>query len=112
MESVEPVATAPASNGSAADIPEVQRILAARCGSCHGAEKQKGKFRVDRKESLLKGGDSGVPAVVPGDPAKSQLVRLILLPRGHDDVMPPDGKEPMTDAEILAVLKWIQTGAN
>ena len=111
MESVEspkPVSVTGVAPGGA----EVQRILAARCASCHGAEKQKGKFRVDQRESLLKGGDSGEPAVVPGDPAKSLLVRLILLPRGHDDVMPPEGKEPLTDAEVLAVLKWIQAGAD
>lgn len=51
----------------------VARLFEAKCLSCHGPEKQKGQFRIDQRESLLKGGESGVAAVVPGDPAKSGL---------------------------------------
>lgn len=89
----------------------VTKVFETRCLACHGPEKQKGKFRVDQRDSLLKGGDSGVPAVVPGDAAKSGLFRMILLPAGHDDVMPPAGKERLSDSEILAVFHWIQAGA-
>lgn len=89
----------------------VAGILEARCLACHGPEKQKGGFRVDRRESLLRGGESGVAAVVPGDPGRSALLRLILLPPGHDEVMPPSGKLALSDAEILAVLRWIRDGA-
>lgn len=88
-----------------------RKALDAKCVSCHGPDKQKGKFRVDEYEALIKGGSSGEPAVVPNDPAKSRLVRLILLPRNHDDVMPPDGKEQLTPDETMAVIRWIQAGA-
>ncbi len=44
----------------------VAPLLAARCASCHGAAKQKGKLRVDSIEALLAGGKSGA-AVVPGN---------------------------------------------
>jgi uncharacterized membrane protein len=108
----DPPTTPPgATRGVGDPNPEVARLFEARCLSCHGPEKQKGKFRVDQRESLLLGGASGVAAVVPGDPAKSGLFRLILLPRGHDEVMPPAGKEPLADAEILTVIRWIQAGA-
>lgn len=90
---------------------QIARLLESKCISCHGPEKQKGGLRVDRRESLLRGGDSGVPAVVPGDPGRSALVRLILLPGDHDDVMPPSGKPPLTDVEILEVCRWIRSGA-
>jgi len=100
-------ATADTDSGAAA----ARRILGAKCVSCHGPEKQKGKFRVDQREALLKGGSSGEPAVVPGDPGKSYLVRLLLLPRGHDDAMPPDGKDPLTGEETLTILRWVQAGA-
>lgn len=100
-------ASADTDSGAAA----ARRILEAKCVSCHGPEKQKGKFRVDQREALLKGGSSGEPAVVPGDPGKSYLVRVLLLPRGHDDAMPPDGKEPLTGEETLAILRWVQAGA-
>lgn len=105
-----PVRPAPAVL-AAAPGSAVARVFESKCLSCHGPEKQKGKFRIDQRESLLKGGGSGVPAVVPGDPGKSGLLRLILLPSTHDDAMPPAGKEPLTDPEILAILRWIQAGA-
>jgi mono/diheme cytochrome c family protein len=89
----------------------VAKVFEARCLSCHGPEKQKGRFRIDQRESLLKGGASGVAAVVPGDPARSGLFRMILLPAAHEEVMPPAGKEPLSDSEILAVFRWIQAGA-
>ena len=89
----------------------VTRLFEAKCLSCHGPEKQKGQFRIDQRESLLKGGESGVAAVVPGDPGKSGLFRMILLPVTHEEVMPPAGKQRLADADILAVFRWIQAGA-
>ena len=89
----------------------VARLFEAKCLSCHGPEKQKGQFRIDQRALLLKGGESGVAAVVPGDPAKSGLFRMILLPTTHDQVMPPAGKPRLADADILAVFRWIQAGA-
>ena len=38
-------------------------------------------------------------------------MRLILLPPQHDDVMPPEGKEPLTLEEIMILLDWIRNGA-
>ncbi len=89
----------------------VKAVFIAKCYSCHGPEKQKSQFRLDERDVALKGGKSGIPAVVPGDPFQSNLVRLCLLPRSHDDVMPPEGKEGMTAEEILTVVHWIQAGA-
>jgi uncharacterized membrane protein len=89
----------------------VARLFEAKCLSCHGPEKQKGQFRIDQRESLLKGGQSGEAAVVPGDPGRSRLMRLVLLPASHDDVMPPSGKVPLSESEILSLLRWIQLGA-
>ncbi len=89
----------------------VARLFEAKCLSCHGPEKQKGQFRIDQRALLLKGGESGVAAVVPGDPGKSGLFRMILLPVTHEEVMPPAGKPRLADADILAVFRWIQAGA-
>ena len=89
----------------------VRPAFKGKCYSCHGAEKQKGKFRLDQREALLKGGGSGEVAVTPGDMQKSRLMYQLLLPRDHDDAMPPKGKEPLTPAEIVAVAQWIQAGA-
>ncbi|MBL9173448.1 MAG: hypothetical protein JNL10_07945 [Verrucomicrobiales bacterium] len=90
----------------------IQPLLERKCIACHGPEKQKGHLRLDQRESALAAGDSGAQAIVPGDPMRSQLVKLILLPRNHDDVMPPDGKEPLTAEEQVALVHWVQSGAS
>lgn len=86
-------------------------ILNRHCVKCHGPEKQKGDLRVDERESLIVGGDSELPALVPGDPAASVLIRLILLPEEHEEVMPPEGKGRITSGEADRLIRWIQNGA-
>jgi len=92
-------------------VERVQPLLQAKCYKCHGPEKQKGGYRLDQPELALKGGESGKVAIKPSDPLGSHLVRLILLPPQHDDVMPPEGKEPLTLEEIVILLDWIRRGA-
>jgi hypothetical protein len=55
---------------------KVRPVLVEKCHRCHGRALQKGGLRLDSRESLLKGGDSG-PVVNPGHPEKSELVRAI-----------------------------------
>lgn len=90
---------------------KVQPILSAKCHSCHGPEKQKGGYRLDKAEFALKGGESKSAGIKPGDPIESHVVKLILLPATHDDVMPPEGKQPLTSEEIMTIIDWIRNGA-
>jgi mono/diheme cytochrome c family protein len=90
---------------------QVRPVFEAKCYSCHGAEKQRGDYRLDDPEIARKGGESGEVAIKPGDPLGSHLVRLILLPPDHDDVMPPSGKLALSPEEIGRVIQWIKTGA-
>ena len=79
------------------------------CIDCHGPDKQKSGFRVDRRVHLLKGGDSGLPAVTPHDSAKSYLMEVIQ----SDDPeisMPPKGG-PLFEDEIELLSTWIAEGA-
>jgi len=92
-------------------VEKVQPILTAKCVGCHGPEKQKGGFRLDIPELALKGGKSGKPAIVPGDPTESQLIRRILLPQQNDDAMPPEGKQALAMDEVATILDWIKAGA-
>ncbi|MDR3401533.1 MAG: hypothetical protein P4L99_03460 [Chthoniobacter sp.] len=105
--------TAAASLGEAQRyyIEKVQPIFDNKCARCHGREKQKGDYRLDQADIALQGGESGKPAIKPGDPLGSELIRLILLPPGDDDIMPPSGKEPLTAEETLTIIRWIQKGA-
>ncbi len=68
---------------------DIRPILAERCFSCHGEEKQKGGLRLDSRAAMLQGGEVGV-VVVPGDVAKSPLAQAIAYT--GETKMPPDGK--------------------
>ncbi|NDF01397.1 MAG: hypothetical protein EB034_24485 [Verrucomicrobia bacterium] len=93
-------------------VEKIKPLFDTKCLSCHGPEKQKGKYRIDQPAVALKGGDSEKLAVKPGDPFASNLVRLILLPPADDDVMPPAGKGSLTSDEVMNVIRWIQQGAH
>ena len=87
----------------------VRPVLVANCSGCHSAtaSKVRGGLRVDSLESLLAGGDSG-PAIVPGDPDASLLVKAIRY-RDPDTEMPPKGKLP--EEAIKAIERWVAMGA-
>jgi uncharacterized membrane protein len=86
-------------------------IFEARCISCHNAIKEKGGFRLDAPEELLKGGKSG-PVVVAGIPEESELLRRVTLPLGHEDAMPPDGAKLLDIGETELIRWWIAHGAS
>src|SRR3954470_23398536 len=88
---------------------DIQPLLESRCLECHGPKKQKSTLRVDMKPSLLKGGDSSKPAVVPGKSADSQLIQKVLS-KDPDEMMPPKG-DRLTAAQIALLKAWIDQGA-
>ena len=105
------LSTAAAAGDRSVYLSLVKPALEKRCYSCHGPDKQKGKLRLDRRENALAGGESGEPAIQPGDLRKSRILYHLLVPREHDDAMPPDGKEPLTAEQIVGIGRWIQQGA-
>ncbi|MEY3023062.1 MAG: hypothetical protein RIS86_2260, partial [Planctomycetota bacterium] len=76
----------------------IRPLLVANCYGCHSLSsgKSKGGLRVDTRDALLSGGESG-PAIVPGDPDSSLLVRAVRY-LDADYEMPPKGK--LRDDEI------------
>ncbi len=96
-----------------ADDVEFQRdiapILEERCWHCHGEDEQESNLRLDLRAKMLRGGDSGLSAVVPGKPEKSYLIELIN--HADDEMrMPPDeGKLPAKEISLLT--EWIRQGA-
>ncbi|MDE0126879.1 MAG: PSD1 and planctomycete cytochrome C domain-containing protein [Bryobacterales bacterium] len=86
----------------------VRPLLAEQCYACHSAQSPvpQAGLRVDSRSGLLKGGKSG-PAVVPGDPDGSRLLRLLRAKEGIR--MPPTGRLP--EDEIAHVELWIRAGA-
>lgn len=88
----------------------VAPLLAARCTRCHGAQKQKGKLRLDTLAGLEKGGKAG-PAVIPKHPAQSPLIQRLRLPLEADEHMPPKDEAQLTADQIQLLSWWIQDGA-
>jgi hypothetical protein len=89
-------------------VRDIQPILTARCVSCHGSDEQEGSLRLDARSIVLQGGVSG-PALLPGEPEQSLLLRRVL---GLDDQerMPLDD-EPLAEREIALLRRWIAEGA-
>ena len=89
---------------------EILPLLEENCLDCHGPDKQKSELRVDRRAILLKGGDSGLSSLVPGDPKGSYLIEVI-TESDPDKRMPPKG-DPMTKEQVALLEKWITEGAD
>jgi mono/diheme cytochrome c family protein len=89
-------------------VERVKPLLESRCVSCHGPDKVKGGLRLDSRAAVLKAGESGLPAVVPGKPAESLLLHAVMHSR-KDLEMPPKGK--LTTNDIAVLERWIRDGA-
>jgi mono/diheme cytochrome c family protein len=106
--SAEPAGAPPPSpEPSAAAAPDGRAVLAERCEKCHGASKTKGGLRVDSLEAMLTGGENG-PALVPGDPERSELVRRVRLPLTAKGHMPPKKERQPSAAEVSALAAWVR----
>ena len=86
---------------------QVRPLLVARCFKCHGGEKTSSGLRVDSREALVAGGESG-PAIMPGDPERSLLVQAIR--HGDELKMPPEERLPAKEAAALEA--WVKAGAH
>jgi mono/diheme cytochrome c family protein len=90
---------------------EIQPIFARHCYQCHGEKKPRGGLRLDRRGNLLKGGDSGEPAVLPGKSADSHLINLV-TGGVKDKIMPPKSTgDKLSAKEIVLLRAWIDQGA-
>ncbi len=88
---------------------KIRPVLVAQCYECHSAKapKVRGGLVLDTRAGLRKGGDNG-PAVVPGDPVGSLLIKAI---KHEDMVMPPKEKEKLSDKVIADFTQWVKMGA-
>jgi len=93
---------------------QIQPILAEHCTLCHGADanERKGGLRLDGKESAHKGGDSGEPAIVAGQPDASELIRRITSADPAQVMPPPSQKNPLTAAQVELLRRWVAEGGD
>ncbi|MEW6155956.1 MAG: PSD1 and planctomycete cytochrome C domain-containing protein [Verrucomicrobiota bacterium] len=88
----------------------IRPVLVERCYRCHSAEseKLKGGLRLDSREGILRGGESGQPAIVPGQPEASLLIEAIRY-TNEDLRMPP--KERLSETQVEDFAAWVKAGA-
>ena len=89
---------------------KIRPLLTKNCYKCHSADslKLKGELRLDTRDGLLKGGATG-PAIVPGDPEKSLLIKAVRY-TDPDLQMPPKGDRLSVD-QINDLVAWVKMGA-
>ncbi len=105
-----PAQPAPRDDAAAVDFFEkkVRPLLVDNCYNCHSADtNSKGGLRVDDRNGLFHGGGRG-PAVVPGHPEKSLLLRAV---RQLDPKLSMPPKKRLSDQQIADLTKWIKDGA-
>ena len=88
----------------------IRPVLVETCFRCHGDTKISGGLRVDSREALLLGGESGA-SIVLGKPEDSLLVKAV---KRHADVsaMPPDKDKALRLEQIAAFEDWIRGKAH
>jgi hypothetical protein len=85
----------------------VRPLLVAHCYECHsaGAKKLQAGLRLDFRDAMIAGGDSGA-VIVPGDAEQSLLIQSV---RYESYEMPPAGK--LSDEQIGWLVEWVKQGA-
>ncbi|HMF13890.1 MAG TPA: c-type cytochrome domain-containing protein, partial [Gemmataceae bacterium] len=93
---------------------QIKPLLERSCVACHGADKQRSNFRVDSREAILKGGNTGSAAVVPGKSGQSALLDYV-SGRVEGMEMPPLPKRDrfavFSKEEVERLRAWIEQGA-
>lgn len=88
---------------------DVKPILNKKCISCHGGVKAKGGFSVLFREDAMDTTESGKPAIIPGDPDGSEMIRRITHKDPEERM--PYKHEPLSKSEISILRRWIKQGA-
>jgi len=91
---------------------DVQPILKAHCGACHGAQKQESNYRLDVREVAFAPADYGTVPIIKGNSAESPVYQA--LTDQHEDGLvmpPPDEAEPVDEEAIETIRRGIDAGA-
>ena len=89
---------------------KIRPLLSKHCYECHSETNIEGRLRLDIKAGLLRGGNGG-PAIVPGFPEKSLLIKAVRHTDSNLQMPPADFGEKLTSTQIKLLEQWIRTGA-
>ncbi|MFL5244166.1 MAG: c-type cytochrome domain-containing protein [Gemmataceae bacterium] len=88
---------------------QILPILTEHCIRCHGPEKRRSGLLLTSSKAALAPADSGLPAIVPGQGDKSELIRRVVA-TDAEKRMPP-GDHPLSAEQIDLLRAWIDQGA-
>ncbi len=89
---------------------DIRPIVNNKCIACHGGVKKSGGFSLLFRHEALDTTESGIPAIVPGDAAASELLQRITH---HDpELRMPLEAEPLSEEEVKLFRRWIDQGAH
>ncbi len=92
---------------------DVRPILSQFCFRCHGPDEgsREAGLRLDLRESALKPAESGERAIVPNQPANSELLKRIESTDSDSVMPPPSTKKVLTATQKATLKRWIEAGA-
>lgn len=91
---------------------DIRGILSDRCFTCHGPDSasREADLRLDVRDNAISNGET--PAIIPGKPAESELLKRVRSQDEFTQMPPPDsGKAPLTAEQIKLLEQWIKEGA-
>src|SRR5438477_3801451 len=88
---------------------QVKPIFNKKCITCHGGVRRKSGFSLLFRVDALAKNKSGKPAIIPGDPDHSEMIRRLTI--NDPDERMPYKHEPLSREEISILKRWIKQGA-
>ena len=100
----------PAAGGPPGYFRDIRPILQNHCLGCHQPAKAEGSYVMSADfAGLLKGGESGEAAIVPGKPDESHILAMVAPADGKAEM--PKDKPPLAADQIEKLRAWIAAGA-
>ena len=91
-------------------ITQVKPIFNKNCITCHGGVRRLSNFSVLFRSEALAINKSGKPAIIPGDPEHSEMIRRLTLNDAEDRM--PYKHEALSASDIDILRRWIKQGAH
>lgn len=88
---------------------QVKPIFNKKCITCHGGVRRKSGFSLLFRADALEKNESGKPAIIPGDPEHSEMIRRLTLKDPEERM--PYKHEALSKEEINVLKRWIKEGA-
>jgi hypothetical protein len=88
----------------------IRPVLHERCLECHSGDEQNGGLRLDSREAMLRGGDSGA-ALIPGKPEESLLLKVIRHEVADLEMPPAEAGSKLSESTVEDFAVWVKNGA-